>query len=248
MRNICFTMAYNLTSQVRKITKLLYEQNKSDFKHIIFDLGFPLTEDAKPDNIQEAKKKNTTELKKICLDYGSEYMQLENIGISQNWTNIYKIINPSHDDVMIGVDPDEIPQHSGWVKAMGNALRGNRIAMASLMITDHIQYAHGWAADKVDINGVKCYLMHGVINYALIGFTGEFLKVANGIPVPDIANRYGYLEYALHPLFDKYKFDWVVLEDFHVEHTYPCQVYHGWKNYVLQQGNNQITFDEYLML
>ena len=78
------TLAFNLPSEVEIATRLLYEQCNGDFnKHVIADLGFPISEDKLPNSILEAKAINSEKLKSIAKQYGSEYIQLPNIGVSQ---------------------------------------------------------------------------------------------------------------------------------------------------------------------
>ena len=73
MRNIVHTLAYNLVSETEKALENLYRLNdRKDFEHYLVDLDYPteLT-DVIPDDIGEAKKRNTEKLKALAAKYGS---------------------------------------------------------------------------------------------------------------------------------------------------------------------------------
>lgn len=221
-KNYVHSLSWNLPSEVEKVTKLLYDlNNENDFTHIIVDLGFPLEEGDKiPDDIEKSKKINSQKLKKIASEYGSEYMQIQNIGVSQNWTSVYKSLNMDNSDLLAGSDPDEHPIHKNWVRAMGNVIRGEeKIALVSLMMDIHIPHIHNYQIKKKIIAGENVYWILGIINWALIGLKGEFLKLIKEVPYPKEAPKYGWLESQLYTQIIKNDYKWLLLPDYHVHHT-----------------------------
>jgi hypothetical protein len=250
-KNYCFTLSYNLFSEVEIATKLLYDLNdKSDFQHVIVDLDFPLEKgDEIPGDIVLAQRRNSIKLKHLAEQYGSEYMRIPNVGVSQNYTKVYQALNLDDTDIMVGVDPDERPQNQNWVRAMGNVMRSDmKIAMCSLMITAHKDCPSGWAMTEQVINSERCYIMHGNINWAIIGLNGEFFNKIHEMPVPSLADRYGYLEWALYALFSEHGYDWVVMSDYWVEHEWSCPIYKSWKDYIIWENKSphQISFEDFL--
>ncbi len=93
-----YTLGFNLVSEVQKATERLYAQNEHNFKHLIVDLGFPLTEgDVIPENIEEAKNDNSNALKFLANRFGSQYVKFENIGVSQNTTQVINYLKPTEE-------------------------------------------------------------------------------------------------------------------------------------------------------
>lgn len=254
----CFTLAYNLPSEVEKVIKLLYEMNiGSIFKHLIVDLGFPLVfGEVIPNDLEIAKEINSQKLKIIAQVNGSDYVKMTNIGVSQNWTQVYKYCNITSEDCLIGCDPDEHPQNKNWVKAMGEVLSREDIGLCSLMMTAHVPLIKDIPHSQGTVKGNRIYWFpNGSLNWALIGLSGRFFNAIGAIPYPENAPRYGWIEGALMPEFEKHKMDWCVLPDYLVRHTdYELGdpgtsiLLRLWKNDIIFKINEigQPSFDEWL--
>jgi hypothetical protein len=248
--NYVHTLAYNLPSETEKAVNLLYSQNEN-FKHYIVDLGFPIASDKLID-IEKAKKINTSKLKGIAQKYGSEYVKFENIGVSQNWDQVFKYLKLKDEDVLIGADPDEHPQNEGWVNAMGDVLRSGP-GLVSLMMLDHVNILKKYKPKNID--GHRCLVNPGQVNWALIGLSGWFLNQMGTVPHPPNAKRYGWIEWAIRQEMNKYKVDWACLMDFKVRHTDfelddpgTSEVLREWKNLIIFQIKKygQISLEEYI--
>lgn len=244
-RNVCFTLGYNLVSEIRKSVDSLYRLNE-DVEHFIIDLGFPLEKDIIPEDIKKSQKNNSVKIKQLAKKYGSKYLKFENVGVSQNWTAVYKHIKPSDDDILIGVDPDERPLDRDWIKAMEAVFKADKtIGVCSLMMTDHATILNGYGKRK--IGGIDCYEPLGLVNWALIGIKGKFLNLIKEIPVPEKAPKYGWLEHGLLELLKEHKYRWVILCDYRVEHTECSTIYRQWKNKVVFEfEKGQIDFIDWL--
>lgn len=249
--NYVHTLAYNLVSETEKAVKSLYELN-SDFKHIIVDLGFPLEKgNFIPTNIEKAKKRNTSKLKALAREYGSDYIKVENIGVSQNWTAVYSYLNMKPNDILIGADPDERPQQKNWVEAMGLMLRSKeKVGMASLCMPHQ-----KLSGREIKENSIRGIIPNGMSSWALIGFRGDFLKMMGGVPVPDGAKVYGWIENAVYSYLQAKRLNWCMLPDYTVIHTDYDQGSDGsskllreWKNLIVHgiKDWGQITFDDFL--
>jgi len=240
------TLCWNLTSEVEKVTKLLYSQD-SNFIHVIVDLGFPILPNEQPDT----KGVNTKELKRIAAKYGSRYIKLDNIGVSQNWEQVYRTLGLKDEDVLIGADPDEHPQNDGWVTAMANVLKSG-YPLVSLMMTNHVPMFANHTRIKA---GGENVIKSPAINWALIGMAGWFIRKMGGVPYPKVAERYGWIEMEIRNKLDEFKLDYAVLTDYRVLHTDyelhdegTSKLLREWKNLIIFQLKKygQISFEEYL--
>jgi len=259
MTNHCFTLAYNLPSEVEKVTKLLYELNPiTTFKHLIVDLGFPLEKgDRIPKDIEMAKLFNSSKLKDIATKYGSDYARMPNIGVSQNWTQVYEYLKPLDSDILIGCDPDEHPKKKGWVRAMGQVIREKNLALCSLMMVDHVPLIAKMPHGEHNVAGHRIYYVaNSSLNWALIGVSGKFLNLIKEIPYPLEAPIYGWIEAMLYPSMTYHGMNWCILADYMVEHT---DYQHGhpgtssllreWKNQIVYKvSEGQMLFDEFLVM
>lgn len=234
------TLAYNLPSEVEKTTNLIYSQNDCEFKHYICDLGFPLLEGDKiPGSIPDAQKKNSDKLKEICVRYGSTYLRMENIGVSQNWTQIIKHCNLNDDDVIIGADPDERTMDDGWISAMAKVLRSGKIGMVSLIMPEQVEMMKQWKYVEQKVDDVRAINVFGTANWALIGFKGEYLRKMGDMPFPDTHPVYGYIETFVRRELEKHGYKNLFLPDHRVYHTdYPKdpgapKLLRAWKNQII---------------
>lgn len=251
--NYVHTLAYNLVSETEKSVKLLYEQNEN-FVHVIVDLGFPLTEDKIPENIQRAKLINSELLRDMANRYGSRYFKTENIGVSQNWTAVYKHLKLSDYDTLICCDPDERPKNNGWVKAVGDVLKYNsRYAWVSLMMPEHVEELSNVRIDERFPSGHRVFEIEGGLNWAQGGFSGRFLNRCGGVPFIKSHPVYGHIETASIAKMKETEQTWCFLPDYIVEHTDyelghegTSKILRDWKNYIVFSGKKQITLDQYI--
>lgn len=244
-RRICFTLAYNLVSETEKAVKLLYKLN-DNFEHYIVDLGFPLEIDKIPKDIEKAQKNNSIKLKALAEKSGSNYLKIDNVGVSQNWTAIYNYTKPKDGDILIGIDPDERPIDQGWIKAMDTIMHDDKtIGICSLMMVDHTTILSRYNKSKT--GKINYYEPPIMLNWALIGISGRFFNIIKKVPFPEKAIKYGWIEHELVPLLQKHKLRWIILSDYRVEHTECSTIYRQWKNHILLDKNiEQIDFIEWL--
>lgn len=263
-KNFVHTLAYNLPSEVEKATKILYSQNKPcDFAHYIIDLGFPLAEGGElPKDITKARLHNSMKLKDICRRYGSVYIQMPNIGVSQNWEQVWKHLDMKPKDVLIGLDPDERPMNQDWVYAMGEINRLDKIGLVGLMVEAHQNMIHRIQKKQFEYNKIKYYKFNQFLNWGLISMTGEWMQKMGKIPYPPNAKKYGWIEHEMIPYFDKLGYSWVILKDYIVGHTDyelnspgSSQILRQWKNTIIfgikemnQYFGNQLSLEDYIQL
>ena len=251
------TLAYNLPSEVDKAVRSLYDLNPSrKFFHYVVDLDYPLYEDTIPNDVKQSKLIASKKMRTIAKVNGSSYLKYDNVGVSQNWQSFVDYVMPNDNDIVIGADPDERPLNMGWVDAIKSVMDGDdKIAVASLFMTDHQKLIHRYPKTERIINGIRVWEMDKLINWALIGIKGSFLNKIDKIPFPEKAPKYGWLEHELYPLIIKHGYKWVILPDYLVKHTdYPQDVgtsklYRAWKNQIIHKIDEfgQISFEDYLV-
>lgn len=250
-KNLTFTLAFNLVSEVAESIERLYQQN-ANFHHLIVDCGFPLTADELPDDIEKAKKQNTGALIALSYKYNCDYLKIKNEGVSQNWNQIFEYLNPDDDDIILCADADEQPVENGWVQAICDVLRSSPdIGYCASLLTD----AKPILDDKipvVTVGGHRVYDMgYASINYGLVGIKASFIRKTGGVPVPGDMNIYGGLEAMLLQNLRQQKMKWHILCDFTHVHTNNCKLYRQWKDQIIfseaLEGKPQTTFEKWLM-
>lgn len=247
------TLAFNLPSEVEDATQSLYELN-TGFKHLIADLGFPLEYGGDlPEDIDKVKKVNSKKLQDIASKYGSEYVNLPNIGVSQNWNQVKEYFGITDKDILICADPDERPFNKGWVNAIYTVLSNFNLAACALVMPDQkkwLENNHGKTV-KVEIGGKNVFLINGTLSMAQVGFSGKFLNMIGGVPVPESYSIYGHIESALNNKMKERGYGWGILQDYEVIHTECSTLYREWKTDILS-GNfiaeKQIGFESWLEL
>lgn len=249
-RTVVHTLAFNLPEEVKTATGLLYAQNKTGFEHIIVDLGFPIeTPDIIPADIEKAKANNSLALQKIASDYGSKYVKAPNVGVSQNWEWVRQQVNLPSNSVIICADPDERPKHDNWVSAVSNVLTapGHKLAWCSLIMEEQAKVIDKYPHTVHFIAGYRVYVMDCIISWAQGGFNGKFLNEIGGIPAPEKAPIYGWIEDACYAQMKRLGWKWGILADYYVEHTECSPLYRAWKTQITSHvEKGQISFEQWL--
>jgi hypothetical protein len=244
------TLAFNLFTEVEKATQDLYEQCGGQFdKHIIADVGFPIFFDGLPKSVSEAQETNSVLLQGLAKKFGSEYVKIDNIGVSQNWNQVI-MHSQIESGCVICADPDERTKTKGWVKAIADVFEAQpKMAWVSLNTDAHEKLAQngGLLHHKVKY-GHDVYSVNGCSNWAQGGFNMDFLNEIGGVPVPNGGNSiYGWLEHASYQRMAG-RWGWCILKDFYVEHTENSTLYREWKNYVVfEKPKEQVSFADYLI-
>jgi hypothetical protein len=257
--NYVHTLAWNLPWEVKEATESLYGLNdKKDFVHIIVDLGFPLVEDVAPKDVEVSKKQQSELLMGIAKNFGSVYLKLENIGVSQNWTQVYDWLKEnkgfSEKDNLICADPDERPKNRDWVKVIGEVLQSDeRYGWACLVLPEHLEILNRTNTIESTIKGIKVWEIIGSLNWAQGGFSGMFLDEEGGVPHLEEMPIYGGIEHASLVVMEELGYKWCMLPDYIVEHTDyekgtqgASRLLREWKNDIIFNLKQQITFEEWL--
>lgn len=253
--NLVFSLCFNLVSEAENAVKQLYRQNNpDDFRHTIVDCGFPLREGDKiPEDIEEAKDDNTILLKALAQAYGSEYLRIENKGVSQNWTAVYEHYMPDDSDAMTCCDVDEIPIESGWVKALGDVIRADKtMGYCAPLLIDNKKALEKSKHVKLEVvKGYNVWRMSGSCNYGLLSVSGLLMNKMKGMPIPKITPIYGNIEWALLEGIKEHGMWWGVLKDYTQAHTNVPLLYREWKNDLIfgkYKNEKQIPFEDWLIL
>lgn len=248
------TLCYNLFSECQKATEGLYRQNEgTKFKHIIADCGFPLIQgDVIPDDIEDAKEKNSESLRSLANRFGSEYLKIQNDGVSQNHTQVWHYLNPSDKDSYITACPDEIQVEDGWLQAMDDVL--TELGYCAPHLTEHTELLANSPHTKIEtINGREVYVMLGSINYGTVGVSCRMMNAMGGIAYPSNMPIYGGIESVLIHESQRLKERWGLLKDFRTNHTdyekgtpNTSKWLRLWKNEIIFGKRGQMPFEDFL--
>lgn len=253
-RNIVHTLCWNTYDQVQTAVSDLYARNeRKDFIHVLVDLGFPIeTGDVIPEDIEIAKASNTNKLKFLAEKYGSIYFKAENIGVSQNWTQVAQFMKVTDHDVLICADPDERVQTDGWVKALCDVMRANpKYGWISLMMPEQLEILNKKNTVEFTYLAIKTWEIIGNMNWAQGAMSGKLIKQMGGkIPHPDHYGIYGGLESATQMQMKRHGYKWAMLPDYLVVHTNEVPLLRSWKDLIIHEIKRfgQVSFDEFLVM
>ncbi len=255
-RTVVHTLCWNTVTDIQVAVRRLYQLNdRNDFEHIICDIGFPLIKhDEIPDNIQKAKQRNSEALKALAKSYGSRYVQMPNIGVSQNWTTVFTEEKIGVDDVLIGCEPDEMvhPKSTNWVSAMSDVLMSDeKYGVVSLVMAEQLPTLNENNSEARVVEGHNVIDVRGGAMWGICGMSGRLLNEIGGVPYPTETPIYGSLESALITHMDKLGYKWCFLKDKifkHPEWDFK-HLLRQWKHYILDANNGeQIHFEKWLTL
>ena len=252
MRNIVHTLAFNLYSETEKAVIDLYHRNDhSDFEHVLVDLGFPLEDGDKiPDNIDLSKDRNSSRLQELADQVGSRYLKIENIGVSQNWDMVARLMKVDQGDALICCDPDEIVHTDGWVNALSIALRSTerKYGWVSLTMPEHFPVLTDEKLTKFRVGDIRVWEVKGRLNWAQGAMSGSMIREIGTIPSYSGFPVYGHLETAVMDKMTPLGYTWSILPDFTVSHTDDVPLYRQWKDQIIfgVKKTGQIGFERWL--
>jgi hypothetical protein len=221
------------------------------------DLEYPLKDKFEiPKDIKQSIKDNTEALKAIALKYGSEYIKIKNVGVSQNWSAVAQCVKLTEDDVLIGVCPDEMidDKCGGWISAMGEILMHNTLyGYASLIMKEQFAELNENNSYNKTVNGINIIEINGNLMIPILGLSGRFYKEMGGVPHPNGVAIYGGIEQSLWEYANKLNYKWCMMKDYIVKHPTDIDndLYRQWKNDLIfgnYKGQKQIQFTEWLEL
>lgn len=246
-----FTLAYNTPSTIADRLNDMKNLSKS---HTVIDLGFPLQYDEYPDNVELSALLSSHRLSTDCFKYGANYIKLPNKGVSQNWTSVFRILEVGLDDVLIGIEPDEVCDNYDWVFAMGDIINAEKkIAVVSLNTIEHQKLIDDglFNCEEQIIGGHRVYIVNGLSNWGMIGINGRFLHRFDGVPIPNKYSIYGHIESACYSKILEAGYKWCILADHYCRHIETSQLYRHWKTDITSgeyTAEKQISFDKWLKI
>jgi len=224
--------------------------------HVIVDLGFPLSCNDIPLDIKDNKNINSLILQRMSKNFGSEYLEIDNIGVSQNWGQVYDYFKVDDTDILCCADPDERPKNKNWIRAIGNVLRADpEYAWVSLIMPEHFPILNKENTIEKIVGGERVWEIIGNLNWAQGGFSGKFLNEVGGVPNLDSHPIYGGIEAASIYMMEQLGYKWCMLPDYVVEHTDyekgsegSSKILREWKNFIIYniERYGQISLEEYL--
>jgi hypothetical protein len=255
---IVHTLGYNIPELIEEATVSLYKLNpENTYKHVIADLGYPLGQKREswemvPQHMGINKRKNAVEIVDIGTLHMSDFVRVPNKGVSGNWTQIAQMYDIGRGDVLIGADPDERPMDKGWVDAMAKVMQGDSsIAIVSLVLPELLAlegFFEKYFWGEREVNGIRVWEGKSMCQWALIGISGNFISAVGGIPHPDAAPLYGWIETACDIHMKRLGMKWVILPDYRVQHIASSPLAQEWKNWMVGPGldSGQVPFEQWL--
>ena len=129
-----FTLGYNLPSA---IADRLEDMGKYVNWHTVMDLGFPILSDNPSIGDVEKNKYLTSEaIFKYCFTYHAQYMRVPNKGVSQNWSTAFRELQVGLDDVLVGIEPDEVCDNYDWIPKVGEIMEADKKMTVIALNTD----------------------------------------------------------------------------------------------------------------
>lgn len=243
------TLGYNT------VENIIEQSSKSAIKggeHYVVDLGFPLSEDGE-NIIKDNKWNSSRQLVLSCAMNNWNYIKpARNRGVSPNWSFVFQESECGLDDVLVGIESDEIALTEGWVEAIADVIKADpKMALVSLNTDGHNKLIEEGklAGHKEVIDGKNVFVVNGLCSWAMIGFNGRFLHRMGGIPTPKGANIYGHIESACYQHIVDGGYRWAILLEYFCEHTDNIPLYRSWKTDITSgkyANKEQIQFDEWL--
>jgi|GEM_PF-1075217 len=256
-RNLVHTLCFHTIEDIEKGIKRMYEMNdKRDFKHFLIDCDFPLIKsDEVPEDIEKAKRQNSESLKALAIKYGSEYMKIKNVGVSQNWNSVCQNLKLEEGDVLVGCDVDEEfdGKSGGWILAMCETLRSNpEYGYASLIMQEQFAELNERNSYERKLSGYNIIDVNGNMMIPILALSGKFYKEMGGVPFPKQAPIYGGIEGSLWEYAVKLKYKWCMMKDYIVKHpNTDGTLLREWKNtcvFKLKELGRQLSLEEFLKM
>lgn len=246
-----FTLGYNTPFS---IAERLQAMGGYANGHTVIDLCFPIANDNRVLSIKETIKSSSKFLLDECSEVKANYMRVPNKGVSQNWSTAFRELQVGLDDVLVGIEPDEVCDNYDWIPKVGQIMEADKTMAVISLNTDGHQSMIDSAQLKHTVEyiaGYKVYVIHGLSNWAMIAVSGRFLHRCEGMPVPKGYSVYGHIESACYPHIKDGGYRWCILADHFCQHIETSKLYREYKTDVTSgefTERKQITFDKWLEL
>jgi hypothetical protein len=210
MRKVIMVLCYNRPEVIEQAIKRLNEtQDINGYECFLIDVRYPL-----PD-----KNENFKQLAPMALKYGFDFLRpAMNRGVSGNWTWVVNELGLRGNDVLIGMDPDSMPQNNGWCDALTDVLsQGDtpigycgltRVSPPELS-TERDESGIGYIIKEV--GGRRLRMFSQPMSWPMGGFNAGFV---NEVGIHQPRSRYGYIEIATIKEMEKTHWDWGLLDEF----------------------------------
>ena len=159
-----FTLGYNTPQTIRERLAAMGQYAKG---HTVIDLGFPLISEGETNDLNWNKYRVAAHLNDYCWEAFANYMRVPNKGVSQNWTTAFRELQVGLNDVLIGVEPDEVCDNYDWIPKIGEIMEADKtMAVVSLNTDGHQSMIDkGQLQHSVEyVAGHKVYVVHGLSN------------------------------------------------------------------------------------
>lgn len=196
------------------------------------------------------KEKNKKALKEICDDYGIHWLDAgENLGLSKGFNLALEKCGATDEDLVIGLDPDNIILSPGWDMALVRAIMGGKsIGWASLWNTQSpIEFAQKPHTEEVVDGYLKLWItQHPIVNSICIWRVKD-LRDMGGLR--EVTPLYGGLEAEMFPHFKARGLRWAVLRQYEEGHPIKLkedEIYREWKWKYAHTGEVKVDLETWI--
>lgn len=206
-----------------------------EIKHIFVDQHYPIN-----------KKKNQTELKKICKDFGITYLDPgKNLGLHGgfNWA-VEQMGGYKSDDYYIGFDPDSYVLSPGWDLALLTPfLHRANVGWTSLMNQRSQEDIKSKPFSPHKLAQVYTWQPHQAVMNSICMWSGKYLSLTQGLHEP--LHWYGLLECDMFERLKQYNMEWHFLCDWHEDDRLRDLQDEEYKIYKWEYAHMKSTTDDF---
>lgn len=190
------------------------------------------------------KNQNEIENKKICDEYGIEWIDAgKNLGLHNGFNYVMKQKKMTNGDFVLGYDPDSCPISPGFDMALRSCFLDSNVAWSSLMAPwlSGLLVGSERKISAFNVTEITQPIMNSICMWRV-----SWLNEVGGLSEP--YEMYGGLECHMWPKLNGNK--WVFLKDFFEDHSYHWlqdEEYKRWKWYLCHERKLDYTFEEYVL-
>ncbi|MBP7210947.1 MAG: hypothetical protein KBA02_07125 [Paludibacteraceae bacterium] len=164
------------------------------------------------------KEENKKQLQDICNKYGIIWIDSGyDRGLHNGFNHLVSVIDPKDEDVLLGIDPDDIVLTRGWDKAIVDVVSSqNSVTMACLDNYFALNHSPGCVFEDAVIAGYRVKIPTNrptMMNAS--GFTARWFKQMGGFNEP--TTHYGHVESHIWQQLIKHFKRYAILLDYKLE-------------------------------
>lgn len=209
MRVFVITLGFANPLTINETFRRTYSTKTSFFTHVVINQHYPLPSD------EEA----TANLKRLCAQHGAVYYDPgENLGLAAGFNYAIEACALKDDDIVIGLDPDTMPETPGWDAAMIKTFIENpTIGWVSLWNDVSSKEIEERGYDVIENGGITLIVTKQAVLNSICAWRAGWLKKVGGLSEPN--KFYGGLESTMFPKLREHGLHWAFIREFKESRT-----------------------------